>query len=245
MERVAFLIERTGDRLGCLLNPASLLVRRLAGLHTRHSTSGPLARAGSNDDPLLFTGGGTTELTLDLLFDVTLAGSSIKAEDVRELTRPLLELAGGVESKDGDGGEPPLVRLVWGKHWNVPGLISAVAERLENFTPEGAPRRSWLRIRLIRTADPPARSSRAALAPPSLLPRDLAADAERFAAPKIVERGQNERGIAEQAGTARLDEIAYRYLGDPRHWRLIAALNNIDNPLEAVSGRLLQLPRTV
>ena len=31
MERVAFLIEETGERIACLLNPESLVVRRIAG----------------------------------------------------------------------------------------------------------------------------------------------------------------------------------------------------------------------
>ena len=31
MERATFLIESTGEQIGCLLNPASLVVRRLAG----------------------------------------------------------------------------------------------------------------------------------------------------------------------------------------------------------------------
>lgn len=35
MERVAFLIEPTGERLGCLLNPESVILRRAAGLQPR------------------------------------------------------------------------------------------------------------------------------------------------------------------------------------------------------------------
>src|SRR5262245_4549911 len=117
MERVSFLVEATGDRLGCLLNPESVVVRRRAGVHARHSTSGPLAGAALKDDPLLYTGGGTTDVDLDLLFDVTLAGSSVNTNDVRDLTRPLFELSEG-RATAVSPGEAPLVRFVWGKHWN-------------------------------------------------------------------------------------------------------------------------------
>ena len=48
---------------------------------------------GLSDDPLLYTGGGRTELDLDLLFDVSLAGSSVATRDVRDLTRAFWDLA--------------------------------------------------------------------------------------------------------------------------------------------------------
>src|SRR5271165_5957786 len=117
MERVAFLVESTGDRIECLLNPDSVVVRRLAGVRPRQSSSGPLTGAALKDDPLLYTGGGTTEILLDLLFDVSLVDSTVTMEDVRELTQPLTELAEGDEGDDGYG-RAPLVRFVWGKAWN-------------------------------------------------------------------------------------------------------------------------------
>lgn len=244
MERVAFLVERTGERLGCLLNPESVVVRRLAGLHPRHSTSGPLTGAGLKDDPLLYTGGGTTELTLDLLFDVTLAGSSIVTSDVRDLTRPLFELAEGT-SIDGGYVEPPVIRFLWGKHWNVPAVVVAVAERLEHFTPEGAPRRSWLRMRLVRVSEPGGEAAREQAGPaamPALLP--VRAEPAEARVHEVLGGGTGpEEDIdADRASTERLDEIAYRYFRDPRLWRLVATFNNIDDPLHIPPGRLLDIP---
>ena len=43
MERVAFVVESTGERLGCLLNPESLVLRRLAGIRPRLSIHSRLA----------------------------------------------------------------------------------------------------------------------------------------------------------------------------------------------------------
>jgi hypothetical protein len=154
MERVAFLIEDTGERIGCLLNPASFAVRRHAGVHSRRSLGGQLSGAGLTDDPLLFTGGGYTELQLDLLFDVSLSGPPPTSTDVRDFTGPLSRLAENASAPD-RYGRPPLVRFVWGKSWNVPGVVAAVAERFEQFDSGGTPQRSWLRMRLVRVTEPP------------------------------------------------------------------------------------------
>jgi nucleoid-associated protein YgaU len=43
------------------------------------------------------------------------------------------------------------------------------------------------------------------------------------------------------ASTERLDELAYRYFGDPAYWRALAALNGIDDPLHLVAGSLLRV----
>jgi hypothetical protein len=250
MERVAFLLESTGERLACMLNPDSLIIRRLAGVRNRDSATGPLTGARLKDDPLLYTGGGMTELILDLLFDITLAGSSVMAEDVRQLTRPLMELAEGETGGDGYS-RPPLVRFVWGKQWNVLGVVTAAAERLEYFTSDGAPRRSWLRMRLVRVTDP---SATASAVPPSAevpeLPEELEIPPEQVEVHEVLGGGPSgkteEEVEAEEpepgGSTERLDEIAHRLYGDCRFWRLIANFNNIDNPLELGAGHLLRIP---
>ena len=122
MERVSFLVEATGARLPCLLNPETLAVRRVAGVRPRRSAAGALTGAELTDDPLLHTGGGRTEIDLDLLFDVTLGGGSVATEDVRDLTRPFWNLA------ENAGSRAPQVRFVWGKTWNIPGVVVSVAD---------------------------------------------------------------------------------------------------------------------
>lgn len=54
VERVAFLVEPTGTRISCLLNPQSLVIRRQAGIKVRHSLGGGLTGAGLADDALLY-----------------------------------------------------------------------------------------------------------------------------------------------------------------------------------------------
>jgi hypothetical protein len=241
MERVGFLLE-TGERLGCLLNPESIEVRRQAGVRPRRSIGGALTGRGLTDDPLFSTGGGSTELKLDLLFDVSLAGSSLQTEDVRDLTRPLWRLAENVASEDGYG-RLQTVRFVWGKSWNVPGIVAAIAERLEYFTPEGAPQRSWLRIRLLRVEEPAAAHTtrRQPAQPPELLSAQTAVLPEGVNVHEIT-GGTSGAPDDDRGAGERLDEIAQRTFGDPSYWRLVAAVNDIDDPLHIPPGQLLQVP---
>lgn len=230
MERVAFLIEDTGERLGCLLNPESLVLRRQAGIQPRQTAGGLVTGADLADDPLFHSGGGRTELTLDLLFDVALAGSSISSEDVRDLTGPLWALA---ENHRQEGtSRPVLCRFVWGKSWNFPGIVSAVAERLESFTALGVPRRSWLRLRLLRSLEPVAAAPR-----PSQPPLDVMAAGfpEQVTVHEIV-------GGEAAEGGERLDQLAYRYYGNPAWWRELAASNGVDDPMRLPAGSLLDIP---
>ena len=67
MERVAFLVDRTGERIDCMLNPETFEVRRLAGVRPHATASGQLVGTGLSDDPLLFTGGGPQGSTMTIL----------------------------------------------------------------------------------------------------------------------------------------------------------------------------------
>lgn len=238
MERVAFLIEPEGTRLGALLNPETLVVRRTAGVRTRSALGMPLTGARLADDPLLFTGGGTTELKMELLFDVSLAGATLATEDVRELTRPLWQLAENAHAEEGYG-RPSLLRIVWGKVLNMLCVVASVAERLEHFTAAGAPRRSWLSLRLLRVEEETARQVEAPRVPPG------GADVEQLAAslpPEAFDTQAIISGGPEPGSGQRLDEIAWERYRDPSLWRLIASLNGVDDPMHLPTGTVLRLP---
>lgn len=226
MERVAFLIEQTGDRIACLLNPENIVVRRWAGIRPLRAAG---AGSGVIDAPLLHTGGGTTELVLDLLFDVSLADGPTPVEDVRNLTRPLWRLS--ETTNDSTMNDARFVRLVWGKTWNVRAVVAALAERLESFDHDGAPGRSWLRMRLLRVDDDVAEQ------PSPLL---LAGSPDETQVHEIPTLGPD-HGDEPQSVT-RMDELAYRYYGDPSLWKEIARVNGIDDPLRVPAGTLLRMP---
>ncbi|MFG1919451.1 hypothetical protein [Micromonospora sp. NPDC048898] len=234
MERVAFLIDSSGERVDCLLNPETVQVTRLAGVRHRGVAGGQLSGAGLADDPLVFTGGGRTELVLDLLFDVDFVQTQVRPVDVRVLTRPLWMLA---ENSTAEHGwlRPPLVRLVWGKTWNVPGVIVAVAERFDAFTGTGSPRRSWLRLKLVRVAET-ADQAEAGFA------EELAAANTPTVAPgsAVIAAGD---GAAEPGRSGvRFDLLANDALGSPLRWRLLAEHNRITDPLAVPAGTTLAVP---
>ncbi len=231
MERVALLVEATGERLGCLLNPNTLVVERSAGVRPRQAATGLLTGGALADDPLLYTGGGRTSLTLDLLFDVRITGSSVQGEDVRDLTLPLWRLSEAAA---------PIVRFLWGKAWNVPGVVSAVAERLEDFDTAGLPSRSWLRMRLARVPEtaallddaPPLAATQASTAPAV---EGMPAQAEEIVTHRVLGEGPDSPG-------ERLEDIAFLHYGNPALWRLLAAVNGIDDPGRVPAGTVLQIP---
>lgn len=251
MERVSFLVDATGERLDCLLNPETVQVSRLAGVRARGSFAGQLTGSGLADDPLLFTGGGRTELRLDLLFDIDLVEGGSRPEDVRALTRPLWMLAENTAEEHG-AVRPPLIRLVWGKAWNVPGVIVAVAERFDDFTAAGSPRRSWLRMRLVRTADSAAQVKQgfeeelgSSAAAPAVPPGGAVTAVGDSGRPPPSDGGAAAKQRAEQpAGYSgvRFDLIANEVLGSPLPWRSLAEHNNVANPLDVTPGTVLFAP---
>ncbi|MGC9347458.1 MAG: hypothetical protein ACP5JG_04890 [Anaerolineae bacterium] len=253
MERVAFLIEETNERIGCLLNPETLVMRRMAGVRTRRSATGQLTGEGLTDDPLLYTGGGRTELDLDLLFDVSLAGSSITTQDVRDLTRPLWNLAENAARQE-RYGQPPLVRFIWGKSWNIPGIILAVAERLEYFTPEGVPRRSWLRMRMVRANEPALEptAARESLSPDALSIEESEVPEESVSVHEVVagtlaqpEGERPETPTALQAdgliATTASDIIAEAFAEGQARASLNTALGDVSSAAEAILSELASL----
>ena len=240
MERAAFLIEATGERIGCLLNPESVVMRRRAGIIPRQAPGGRLTGSGLADDPLLYTGGGQTELCLELLFDVNVAGSTVEAENVQELTRPLWQLAENSEDFYGLG-RLPLVRFVWGKSFNLPGVIVAVAEKLEQFTLGGAPQRSWLTLRMLRVSEPVERATPfAGIETLAFSPEDLYR--QQSGRPNQVRRYETHQGGEELNFADRLDVLAFTYLGSASLWRVLASLNNIDDPNHLSAGITLDIP---
>ncbi len=247
MERVAFLIEHTGERIGCLLNPESFVMRRAAGVRARQASGGSLTGTRLTDDPLLFTGGGETEMILDLFFDVSLADAERATENVRDLTRPLWKLAENIAGRD-DYGQITPVRFVWGKAWNVLGVVTAVAERFEQFTAQGTPQRSWLRMRLVRITEPPAPVFPTRQPEPdaaflddggaSPFVGDFPTGGEGYGTYTVLGGGED----ATDRPTERPDEIAASFYGPDTNWKLLYALNDIADPLHVRAGTVLRIP---
>ena len=252
MERAAFLIEATGERISCLLNPNTLLFQRRAGLRARSSLGGALTGVGLADAPLFHDGGGSTELTLDLLFDSTLSHAAPRdaeadndtLEDVRNLTRPLWQLA----ENPVQHGQLSRVRFVWGKAWNYPSYVAAVAERLEDFLPSGVPRRSYLRLRLVRAEDRPVPRATPVASPVSedALGLELSPEPDEDAGPRPGDPWEPAPSPLSYEYHMSLGEplflTAFSLWGDPARWRILADANPDLDPLFVPPGQLLRVP---
>lgn len=236
MERVAFLIEKNNQRISCLLNPDdgqdSFTVERVSGATRDTQRSLTLTRL--SDNPVIFSGRGDTRMTLKLLFDVTLAGSSLKTNDVRVLTSPIWQLA-EYSSILGVSDELPRARFIWGQAWNIPVVVESIAERFERFTAEGYPQRSWMVIRLLRLTDEIPPADQPSLYAPQDIPEspELPASDLTWGVHELVGSG---------SGGESLWQIAYQNYGDPALWRLIAQANDIDNPVDLSAGTILRIP---
>jgi len=237
MERVAFLVETTGERLSCMLNPESLTLRHTAGIAVGALAGGDLAGRGAMAGRAVFTGGGLTEVELDLVFDISLAGDGpVRPQDVRDLTAPLTRLAANRSDDPASAPQPPVLRFVWGKAWNLRAVVRALSERLENFDAAGRPRRSWLRLRLLELPEPddsPASGPGPAplgIADALPLPGPVEAALSLLTAPASATPGE------------RIDEIAARVYGHPGLWRLIAQANDLDRPDLLPQGVALTIP---
>jgi len=233
MERVAFLIDETGVRVDCLLNPETVQVTRLAGVRPRSSAAGQITGQGLADDPLVFTGGGRTELTLDLLFDIDFVETQTRPADVRELTRPLWMLAENSAVEHG-WVRPPKCLFAWGKGWLVPGIIVAIAERFDAFTLGGTPKRSWLRLKLVRVAESADQAQAG-------FEEELAA-ASTPAPPGTAIVATGDGGTTDGGSGVRFDLLAHDALGSPLRWRLLAEHNRIANPFDDEAGTALAVP---
>lgn len=249
MERVVFLIEQSGEQVGCLLNPESVVIRRIAGVRSRRSKVGGLINGGWSDDPLLYTGGGRTELQLDLLFDSSLmpvvqsfetgVQDSVRGgtQDIRWSTASIWNLAENGK-ENGMVGNPPLARFLWGKSWNILGIVTGVSERFERFSQGGVPQRAWMQIRFLRVPETlkevGANDQTYGGLPSRGLSAGFSPEQPHF------HKTMGEPGV--QGGGERLDEVANRYYGHPSFWRKIAAFNNLDNPAAIPAGLTLQLP---
>lgn len=244
MERVAFLIERTGERISCLLNPEGLETRRSAGIRTRREAGGFLAGQARTDHPLIATGGGITELDLKLLFDMDIvqaergqapqSAEGSASQDVRSLTRPLWDLTENAFS--GGFGAPPCVRFIWGKSWNMPSVVVGVAERFERFDANGAPQRSWLSLRLRRIEEPEPRAAPPMPVTPQFEPPSPGNDGEDAYPTVIVHVGDDGTPLT------RLDLIADEHYGNPALARPLADYNGLDDMLDVQEGTSLVLP---
>ncbi|EGJ35424.1 MULTISPECIES: LysM peptidoglycan-binding domain-containing protein [Moorena] len=188
--------------------------------------------------PILdFGGGGSRELTLELLFDVSEGVrnsrlqnqnqnqnqnrliDSTAIEDVREETNKLVALT-RIQRVGGKEQPPPACKVYWGKaptnsDFPFVGVITNLTQTFTLFKSDGKPIRAKVNITFSEYLNPE--------------------DDKRRTDPELTTR------IVKSGET--LSSIAADVYGNPKLWRLIAQENQLDNPRQLDIGKTLTIPK--
>jgi hypothetical protein len=163
-----------------------------------------------------FVGAGTTKLALQLWFDVS-AMEKEPVDDVRRLTQKVVFFM-TPQKADTDPTKlaPPGIRFQWGT-FLFDGMVEALEETLEFFSPDGKPLRASVNLTLSQQ---------------KILETDFKGDGKVPARPghaplKAAKQGDSLQNMAAQNGK---DD-----------WRPIAAANGIEDPLRMAPGQLVNL----
>jgi LysM repeat protein len=176
----------------------------------------PVKIVGSNVPRLEFTSGGSTSLSLDLLFDTFEAGTDVRAhtDKIFELTRIAPDT---VDSATGTG-RPPRVLFSWGRVFNFPAVITNISIQFTLFLSDGTPVRARVSIGL-----------------------EECEDADSRPAQNPTTQGQiGHKAYVVKPGDT-IDRIAYQEFGKSNSWRHLADTNDLDDPKNLIPGQVLQI----
>jgi hypothetical protein len=181
-------------------------------------------------DGLQFVGSSTTKLALQLWFDVT-AMEKDPVDDVRRLTAKVLYFMKPQPSDDDETKKvPPGVCFHWGD-FMFKGMVEALEESLEFFSPDGKPLRASLSLTLTQQ-------------------QILEQKHEEGKGLVEVKPGHKPPGHA-PLKSAKQNESLQKMAGKNRKnnakggWQAIAAANDIEDPLRMAPGQLVNLNAAV
>ncbi len=171
--------------------------------------------------PLLeFKGGSSSTLTMELFFD-----TYEKDEDVRQYTAQVFQLMmidPLLTDPTTAKGRPPMVTFQWGPVISFRAVISNLTQKFTMFKSDGTPVRASLSVTFQEAME----MGRF----PSQNPTSSSKIGYKT---RVVKEGEY------------LDWIAFEEYGDANLWRLIAEVNNIDNPKDLVPGQVIAIvPRS-
>lgn len=218
----AYLLIEGSEHIPCLFNPTELSMT----LRNTWSTSGDgeekstEAVPGKGVQQLSFGGSNNGSLDLTLFFDTTATGSPVT--DYTSKIVALMDINDDVPGTDRARrkGRPPTVEFVWGDLKSFPAVIESLTLKFNYFSSTGTPLRATMSLGLKQYADP------------SNLPKQNPTSGT----PLPHKLHQIQPGET-------LDRISAQHYGDSTQWRLLAAANGIEDPLELRAGGLLAIPR--
>jgi nucleoid-associated protein YgaU len=204
-----------GSPIDCLFNPAQYSISKVNGYQVQ-------SIPGVSFGVPQFVGGSPREMTLELLFDVTL--SKPAKTSVRPITDALFAMMEVPNGGSGAGSAPPTVTFRWGAFESFKAVPVSIDVRYVLFRADGEPVRAWAQMHLLQVAADPRTGGGT---PAAQNPTTRSAEAGSTC---IVCEGDS------------LPSLAYDAYGDPTAWRTIARVNNIDDPLSLRPGRRLTIP---
>jgi len=197
----------------------------------------------SGGGAIQFVGKGTTKLSVELLFDVTVTeGEDGGPDDVRDVVEQVVRFI-KPEKKEGDNKYlPPGLRFIWGS-FLFEGVVDSINETLEFFSSDGRPLRATVTLAMSQQEIKPE------LANPDF--QRGAAQAARTNPGGGSGGGSNGGGgggnrppgtqpqQAARSGDS-VQSMAARQ-GKPDNWKAVARANGIENPRNLSPGTLLDM----
>lgn len=201
-------------------NPETLKVSYSNQLSGQDKDSAGKSADGSAGKQLV--GQGSTKLSLQLWFDVSapMPKGQAPVDDVRRLTQAVIQLMSPAASAEPDKFIAPAVGFIWGS-FSFAGVIDALEETLEFFSPDGVPLRAGMSLSMSRQN--------------ILVPVPAGASPARGAGPAV-----GTRPLAQAPGGSNVASLVAR-AGQGADWQGIAAANGIENPRRLAAGQLLDL----
>lgn len=221
LEKATLVFDNAGTKgtITCQFNPASLSISKSVVWKSVTPTGGDEkaeTQPDQNAPDLIFAGGSSATFGMDLVFDTTILDN----QDVRGFTNQLLQLTlmgGGQPGKKDE--DPPVVTFIWGEFELFDAVIKGVQINYTLFLPSGIPVRARAHVDFIQAFDSdgdlPAQNPTSRTDPRKI---------------HMVSEGD------------RLDYLAYREYGRADHWRQIAEVNQLEDPLKLKVGQFLILP---
>ena len=168
-----------------------------------------------------FVGAGVTKLSLQLWFDVTAPARDLpEVNDVRKLTSRVAYFITPREvSKGSKKMVPPIVRFIWGS-FQFDGMMDALEESLEMFSPDGRPLRAGVTLSLSQQRI-----------------QFMFFDEKKSLQMRRMGKAGT-RPMAQASSGSTVQKMASD-AGRPDDWQSIAAANGIENPRRLEPGQLV------
>ncbi|GAA3058453.1 LysM peptidoglycan-binding domain-containing protein [Actinokineospora globicatena] len=171
-------------------------------------------RNAKKSGPPEFKGADPVKLALEMFLDAT---DTMDDKVVKTVEKVFTCCVATEESRQSGKGSPPWVVFKWGGMTGFPAYVASVTAKYTLFTPAGVPVRAVCTVNLEEISGEqggqnPTSGTRAVRSTHTLVAGDT------------------------------LQSVAFTAYGDPRFWRDIAELNDIDDPMVLRPGTRLRVP---